>query len=133
MLAARGFNDSRGQLFVLENGKEIPFLVKRVYYITGVDDITIERGFHAHKKLYQVMFCTGGSCEVTLDNGHERETILLDSSDKCIYVKPNIWRELRRFSSPSATLVVLASEVYDETDYIRNYEEFLQYVRDLKL
>ena len=106
--------------------------MKRVYYITGIEDISTERGFHSHKNLYQVMFCTGGSCEIIFDNGYERETILLDSPDKCVYVKPNIWREMRRFSSPNATLIVLASEVYNETDYIRDYNQFIQYVRDLK-
>lgn len=77
------------------------------------------------------MFCVGGSCEVKFDNGTETEYILLDSPAKCIYVKPGVWREMRKFE-PNATLVVLASEIYDETDYIRDYSEFQRYLKGMK-
>ena len=114
--------DSRGQLIALEEGKDIPFEVKRVYYIYDtVADVV--RGKHAHKDLQQILVCVHGSCRIRLDNGHDVEEILLDKPDEGIYISNNIWREMYDFSE-DAVLLVLASNVYDEGDYIRDYEEF---------
>ena len=122
----RCVRDDRGELYVAEYSKEIPFLVRRVYYICNVKDEKVSRGFHAHKALQQVLICLGGSCEIMLDNGLERQTVLLDEPGKAIYLKPGLWREMRKFSS-NATLMVFASQEYDEGDYIRDYDSFKRY------
>lgn len=114
--------DERGQLIALEESKEIPFEIKRVYYMydTGAD---IHRGLHSHRTLEQILICIHGSCKVILDNGVDKNEILLDKPYEGIYVGPDIWREMCDFS-PDAVLLVLASQVYDENDYIRNYDLF---------
>ena len=118
--------DSRGQLVALENDKEIPFKIKRVYYM--FDTLSeVRRGFHAHKKLEQILICTSGSCKIHLDDGKETKEIILDKPFEGLYIKNNIWREMYGFSK-DAVLMVLASEMYDESDYIRNYDEFLKFV-----
>ena len=118
--------DERGQLVALEEYKDIPFHIKRVYYMydTGKN---VERGFHAHKKLQQILICIHGSCKIRLDNGKECETVFLDRPDEGLYIPHAIWREMFDFSS-DAVLMVLASDYYDEDDYIRDYDEFKQYV-----
>lgn len=118
--------DDRGQLVALEEYKDIPFEIKRVYYMYDTGE-NVSRGHHAHKSLEQILICVHGSCKVLLDNGIEKEEILLDRPNEGLYVSQNIWREMFDFSS-DAVLMVLASELYDEADYIRNYEEFLQMV-----
>ena len=120
--------DARGQLAVLEEGKEIPFPVKRIYYIYNTQS-EVRRGFHAHKELQQVLVCIHGSCKVLLDDGAEREIVLLDKPEEGLYVSNVMWREMFDFS-PDAVLLVLASELYDEADYIRDYDEFLRFVKD---
>lgn len=124
----RCYPDGRGNLFVAESGKDVPFDVKRVYYISGVTDRDTTRGSHAHKKLKQMMFCVGGVCDVIFDNGLSRETVRLDAPDKYVLVGPGIWREMTNFDS-TATLMVLASDLYDECDYIRNYDDYLNYLK----
>jgi dTDP-4-dehydrorhamnose 3,5-epimerase-like enzyme len=124
---ARQHGDSRGQLVSLEKMKEIPFEIKRVYYIYDTLP-NVRRGFHAHKTLKQLLMCVHGSCKILLDNGHEKEVVLLDTPYEGIFVNGLIWREMFDFSS-DAVLMVLASEIYDESDYIRNYETFLEYVK----
>lgn len=120
--------DERGQLVVIEEMKTIPFDIKRVYYMydTATDAV---RGKHAHKSLEQVLFCIHGSCKLFLDNGREKETVVLDQPNEGIYIANNMWREMYDFSE-DAVLMVLASEYYEESDYIRNYDEFLAYVRE---
>lgn len=122
--------DDRGQLVALENGKEIPFDTKRVYYMydTGAG---VRRGFHAHKSLQQILICTSGSCKIHLDDGFETAEITLDKPYEGLLIKNNLWREMYDFSK-DAVLMVLASEMYDESDYIRNYEEFIKFVRGNK-
>jgi len=120
-------SDGRGDLFVAEYRKELPFLVKRIYYICDIKDKEIVRGLHAHKKLRQVMICLGGECSVIVDDGKKRETIVLDRPGKAIFIEPGVWREITNFSR-NATLMVLASDLYDEDDYIRNYEDYLKYI-----
>ena len=87
------------------------------------------RSYHAHKKLEQILICVHGSCKVKLDNGKETKVVALEKPYEGVYVANNMWREMFDFSS-DAVLMVLASELYDETDYIRNYEEFLEYVKE---
>ena len=120
--------DDRGQLVALEEFKDIPFRIKRVYYMydTGPDVI---RGYHAHRSLQQILVCIHGSCKILLDNGIEKKVVPLEKPYEGLYVSNNMWREMYDFS-PDAVLMVLASELYDESDYIRNYEDFLEYVEN---
>lgn len=118
--------DERGQLIALEEIKDIPFKIKRVYYMYDTKD-GVRRGYHAHKKLEQILICIHGSCKILLDNGSEKKTVLLDKPYEGLYVGKNTWREMYDFSS-DAVLMVLASEYYDEADYIRDYDKFLKYV-----
>lgn len=120
--------DDRGQLVALEERKDIPFDIKRIYYI--YDTLAgVRRGFHAHKNLQQILICVHGSCKIHLDNGVETEEVLLDKPTEGLYISNNMWREMYDFS-PDAVLLVLASEHYDESDYIRNYDTFLKMVHN---
>ncbi len=122
--------DERGQLIALEEFKNIPFKIKRVYYMYDTCEGVV-RGCHAHKNLQQILICIHGSCKIKLDNGEETSIILLDKPYEGLFVSNAVWREMYEFSS-DAVLMVLASELYDETDYIRNYDEFLTYVKQQK-
>ncbi len=122
--------DDRGQLVALEEYKDIPFQIKRVYYMYDTT-AGVTRGYHAHKSLEQVLICVHGSCKVMLDDGQEKTVILLNKPNEGLYVSNTVWREMYDFS-PDAVLMVLASELYDETDYIRDYDEFLQYIKEGK-
>ncbi|MBE6880769.1 MAG: WxcM-like domain-containing protein [Ruminococcaceae bacterium] len=115
--------DSRGQLVVAETMAEIPFEIKRLYYIYGVGE-GIERGFHSHKNLQQVYIAIHGSMKVTLDDGTESKTVTLDDPAEGLYIGHGVWRKIFDFS-PDAVLLVAASEHYSEDDYIRNYEDFV--------
>ena len=119
----RVIEDGRGKLAVFENGHNCPFDVKRAYCIFGVKEGE-ERGFHAHKNLEQIAVCLRGSCEFVLDDGKEQKTFLLDSPQKGLYIGNNYWRVMKNFSK-DCVLLVLASQNYDESDYIRDYQEFL--------
>lgn len=115
--------DARGRLRVLEQGDQIPFEMKRVYLIS--DPLNeAARGFHAHIRLQQVMVCLQGQCDLRLDDGEQKAHICLKSGGQGVWVKPWTWRELAGFSE-DCLLMVLASEPYDEDDYIRDYETFL--------
>lgn len=118
--------DDRGMLVALEELKDIPFKIKRVYFMYGTKT-DIHRGFHAHKKLEQILICIHGSCKVKLDNGLEEKVVSLEKPYEGLYISSNIWREMYDFSI-DAVLLVLASDFYYEEDYIRNYEEFLKLV-----
>lgn len=119
--------DERGMLVALEEFNDIPFEIKRVYYMYDTKE-NVHRGFHAHKSVEQILICIHGSCKVLLDNGKEKKIVSLEKPYEGLYVANNIWREMYDFS-PDAVLLVLASELYDESDYIRSYEEFLQFLR----
>ncbi len=114
--------DHRGSLIALEANKSIPFDIKRVYYIYGTK-AGVRRGYHAHKSLEQVLVCTSGSCKILLDNGCEKNIVKLDSPVNGLYVGQMIWREMFDFT-PDCVLMVLASNHYDEDDYIRNYDDY---------
>lgn len=119
--------DERGQLVALEEYKDIPFRIKRVYYM--YDTVPgVVRGHHAHKSLEQILVCIHGSCKVKLDNGKETKVIPLERPYEGLYISNDIWREMYDFSS-DAVLMVLASEIYDESDYIRDYDEFIKFVQ----
>lgn len=120
--------DSRGSLIAIESNKDIPFEIKRVYYIFDTKEDVV-RGHHAHKTLQQVLINVCGSCTIVLDDGKERTEVLLDKPDLGLYIGPGIWREMRNFS-PGSVLLVLASDWYNEADYIRDYSEFLVYLAD---
>lgn len=119
-------SDERGQLIALEEFVDIPFRIKRIYYLYDTKAGVI-RGKHAHKSLQQILVCVHGSCKVNLDNGHEKTTVLLDKPYEGLYIANNVWREMFDFSA-DAVLLVLASELYDEDDYIRNYDAFIRYI-----
>ena len=118
--------DPRGNLTVAEQIDNVPFEIKRVYWVYDVP-AGESRGGHAHKRLKQLIVAVSGSFHVTLDNGHERTTILLNHPWQGLLVDVNTWRTLDDFSS-GAVCMVLASEHYDEDDYIYDYQEFLKYV-----
>jgi len=119
--------DDRGQLVAIEAMQDLPFEVKRVYYI--YDTLPgVRRGFHAHRCLQQILVCVHGSCRIHLDNGYETAEVLLDKPCEGLYISNDTWREMYDFSD-GAVLLVLASEHYDEADYIRSYEQFLKLVR----
>lgn len=120
--------DDRGMLIAIEQLKDIPFEIKRVYYM--FDTVKgVRRGFHAHKCLKQILVCVKGSCRILLDNASERSEVLLDRPNKGLIIDSHIWREMFDFSD-DAVLMVLASEMYDESDYIRNYDDFIRYVKE---
>ena len=115
-----------GALSFLESERDLPFPVKRVYYIYNVPDHQ-RRGYHAHKELEQCLLCLHGSCKILLDDGREKKTVELNNPNEGLYIGPVTWREMYDFSD-GAVLVALVSEYYDEADYIRNYDRFLDYV-----
>lgn len=114
----------KGNITVVENGTTVPFDIKRTYYLYDVPGGE-SRGGHAHKELYQLIVAASGSFTVTLDDGSVKRTFLLNRPYQALLVVPGIWRELDDFSSGSVCLV-LASHLYDEADYIRDYGEFLR-------
>jgi dTDP-4-dehydrorhamnose 3,5-epimerase-like enzyme len=120
-----GLGDERGSLVAVEIGMEraIPFDIKRVYYIYRTER-GVSRGFHAHRELKQVAICVAGKCRMILDNGHAREETWLDDPTKGLVIESMTWREMHDFS-PDCVLLVLASEHYDEVDYIRDYSVFI--------
>lgn len=120
--------DERGSLVALESGKTIPFPIERVYYLFGTVSGQ-SRGFHAHRILQQVAVCVTGRCRMVLDNGEQREEVWLDSPTKGLLIGNMVWREMHDFTS-DCVLLVLASQHYDEADYIRNYEDFLRNVKN---
>ena len=116
--------DRRGKLVAVEALQDVPFEIKRVYYM--FDTLPNEsRGFHAHKNLEQIIIAMDGACRFVLDDGKNREEVLLNRPDVALYIGPGMWREMHDFSY-GCKLVVLASEHYDDKEYIRSYDEFLK-------
>jgi len=113
----------KGNITVIENNKTVPFDVKRIYYLYDVPGGEA-RGGHAHRNLYQLIVAASGSFNVVLNDGKNTKTITLNRPYQGLFIVPGIWRELDNFSSGSVCLV-LASEKYDENDYVRNYNEFI--------
>ncbi|MEK7615698.1 MAG: FdtA/QdtA family cupin domain-containing protein [Patescibacteria group bacterium] len=121
----QSFDDTPdGELFIAEGTKNIPFAIKRVYYINQLDNPKAVRGKHAHKKLDQAIFCVNGSFVIDLDDGKEQTSITLDASSPGVLLPPMMWHTMHDFSKNCA-LLVLASDFFDESDYIRKHDEFL--------
>ena len=129
-ISFRGGSNAAGSIAFVEGESEVPFTIHRIYYIYGVP-AGARRGFHAHKKLKQVLFCVNGACRLLLDDGRERAEVLLDKPDEGIVISRPIWREMYDFT-PGAVLMVLASEHYDPADYIRDYDAFIDYAKTLE-
>jgi dTDP-4-dehydrorhamnose 3,5-epimerase-like enzyme len=117
-------HDPRGNLTFVESNNQIPFTIERVYYLYDVPGGS-ERGGHAHKGLHQLIIAMSGSFDVVLDDGKDKKRVHLNRSYSGLYVCPMIWRELDNFSS-GAVCMVLASNKYDESDYYRDYAEFMR-------
>ncbi|MEA3222843.1 MAG: FdtA/QdtA family cupin domain-containing protein [Thermodesulfobacteriota bacterium] len=122
----RAVGDQRGSLIAIEGDTTIPFSIKRIYYIFDTKE-GVRRGYHAHKKLRQVLICVRGSCKILLDNGKEKKVIPLDKPSRGLLIEQLIWREMYDFTS-DCVLLVLASDYYNENDYIRDYSVFLETV-----
>ena len=122
------YGDERGTLVSLESNKNIPFDIKRIYYMYDTSPDWV-RGKHAHRKLQQVLIAIDGACTIVLDDGKTRHEILLNRPDVGLYVPAYVWREMRDFSY-GCKLMVLASDLYAEEDYIRDYNKFLEIIRD---
>lgn len=120
----KAFGDNRGSLISLEQHKNIPFKIKRVYYIFGTRTNTT-RGKHAHTNLKQIVICVSGKCKFLLDDGKKKKIIELNNPTEGLYIGKNIWREMYDFSH-DCVLVVLANKYYNENEYIRDYEDFLK-------
>ena len=118
--------DERGHLVSLEELKDVPFEIKRVYFMFDTKEGFV-RGKHAHKSLEQLLVCVHGSVNILLDDGREKQNVILDNPYEGLYIANNMWREMSEFSE-HAVLMVFASKYYDEDDYIRDYDEFLKFV-----
>jgi dTDP-4-dehydrorhamnose 3,5-epimerase-like enzyme len=126
IIPLQAHGDERGSLIALEEDNNIPFKIKRVYYMFNTKG-GVKRGFHAHKRLKQVAIAVRGSCRFVLDDGRERVELLLDNPAQGLVIDSCIWREMYDFSE-DCVLMVLADCLYDESDYVRDYEKFLEEV-----
>jgi len=124
-------NKDNGSLSIFESNRDIPFVIKRIYFIYKAVKNTL-RGFHAHKTLTQLLWCPHGEIKVLVDNGKTKKWILLDSPNKAIIIHPYIWHEMQWVVDDSV-LCVAASDYYDESDYIRDYKIFLNYINSPNL
>lgn len=129
LMKMKCFKDKYGSLVPIEANKDIPFEIKRIYYISNVKE-NVTRGFHSHRKLHQLLICVNGSVKIRVKNPKEEEIYELNNSSEGLYIGTMIWREMYDFSE-DAVLLVLASEVYDENDYIRNYDFYLNEANNL--
>ncbi|HHR6146873.1 TPA: sugar 3,4-ketoisomerase [Providencia alcalifaciens] len=120
--------DDRGSLISLEQHKNIPFEVKRIYYIFGTKE-GVSRGFHAHKELRQLAVCVRGSCRFLMDDGKNKEELVLDCPHTGLMIEPMQWHEMHDFSE-DCIIIVLASDYYDESDYIRDYAKFSEHKKN---
>lgn len=124
LIKFKDITDKYGHLTPIESKIDTPFEVKRIYYITRVKQ-GITRGFHSHRKLHQVLICLNGSIKIRVKNPKEEEVVELNDPSIGLYIGPYVWREMFDFSEESV-LLVLASEYYDENDYIRDYDLYLK-------
>lgn len=128
LLEWKDLGDERGNLVVVEGNMDIPFEIKRIFYIYGSDD-TVVRGQHANRLSEFVMINVSGTSKVKVDNGEESRVIELNRPRMGLYLKNNIWKDMYDFSADSI-LLVLASEHYDESEYIRDYQEYLRFIKE---
>ena len=124
-LTARG--DERGSLIAIEESRDVPFAIARVYYLFGTRE-EVTRGLHAHRSLRQFAVAVRGSCTMLLDDGNLRGTLRLDDPTVGLMLPPMVWHEMSDFSE-DCVLMVLADAPYDEADYIRDYDRFLELAR----
>lgn len=117
-----------GNLFIAEAGRQVPFEIKRVYFINTLANPKAIRGKHAHRKLEQAIFCISGSFTLRLDDGRAKQRILMNDAAIGIHLRPMLWHTMSHFSY-DCVILVLASEPFDETDYIRDYDEFQRLAR----
>jgi dTDP-4-dehydrorhamnose 3,5-epimerase-like enzyme len=122
--------DALGYLIPLESLKNVPFEIKRAYVIYGID-VKDVRGKHAHKKLHQLLLCVHGRCTVMLESPSGKVRIQLDKPNQAVLIEPMVWHEMQDFSS-DCVLLGLADDLYNEKDYIRNYEEYLKFTHGSK-
>jgi dTDP-4-dehydrorhamnose 3,5-epimerase-like enzyme len=115
--------DERGSLIAMEEFRNVPFQIKRIYYLFDTKQ-GVSRGFHAHKKLQQLAICVRGNCRFILDNGKTKEDVFLSTPDKGLLLEKNVWHEMHDFSD-DCVLMILADDLYDESDYIRCYQSFI--------
>jgi dTDP-4-dehydrorhamnose 3,5-epimerase-like enzyme len=118
--------DDRGSLIAIEQRREAPFEIARIYYIFGTG-ANVVRGCHAHLRLTQMAIAVAGSCTMLIDDGTQRVSLVLDDPATGLLLGPNVWREMSDFS-PDCVLMVLADAPYDERDYIRDYDAFLSHI-----
>ena len=118
-----------GALVIGEAGKSVPFDIKRIYYITNLSNPKAIRGKHAHKKLEQYIFCVSGSFRLHLDDGKTKQNLTLDSPYYGVRLGSHLWHTMTK-TSRDCVILVLASDYYDENDYIRDYKQFLEYVKE---
>ena len=120
-------DEKDGVLSVAEQEKQIPFRIKRVYYIHSFLDKNAIRGFHAHKELEQAIFCINGSFKLNTNDGNNEQSFLLNNPNQGIYIGKELWHTMEQFSQ-DCIILVFASDFFDELDYIRDYQEFLDYL-----
>lgn len=123
----KDYTDKYGHLTPIEEKSDIPFEIKRIYYITRVEQ-GVTRGFHSHRKLHQVLICLNGSIKIRVKNPKDEEIYELKDPSIGLYIGPYVWREMFDFTEGSV-LLVLASEYYDEEDYLRDYESYVEEVK----
>jgi dTDP-4-dehydrorhamnose 3,5-epimerase-like enzyme len=116
-----------GKLTFAEGLRTIPFEIKRVYYIYDLEKPDAIRGKHAHKELEQAIFCVNGSYTIGLDDGHNKEELFIDKPNKGVYLGTGLWHTMTNFSK-DCVLLVMASDYYYESDYIRDYDQFLKFI-----
>jgi dTDP-4-dehydrorhamnose 3,5-epimerase-like enzyme len=127
LIQLKSCGDDRGSLIALEEKSNIPFEIKRVYYMFQTGD-GVRRGFHAHKTLKQVAIAVRGSCKFMLDDGTKKIEVTLNHPAQGLLIESFMWREMFDFS-PDCVLMVLADQIYDEADYVRSYDQFIEQVQ----
>ena len=116
-----------GILSIAEEKVQIPFKIKRVYHIYGLNNISANRGYHAHKRLEQVIFCINGSFKLMIDDGTNKKNLILNNPNKGVYIGKKLWHTMSKFSR-NCIMLVFASDFFNESDYIRDYDNFLKYI-----
>jgi len=124
LISLNALGDDRGALIVFEQGLNVPFDIKRCFYIYGTQEGVV-RGFHAHKKSKQMLVAVSGSVEIHCEANREKTVYQLDAPNKGLFLEGMVWHTMEKFS-PDAVLLVLADNYYDENDYVRDYDEFLK-------